>query len=75
MVTKLAEAKIDANKRAAGGGRKFKLEADNKGLFFAELSLNILFSPSMATCIFNNINRDANPGVDDLDFKRTFHIS
>ena len=74
VVMKLAEAKRDATKQAAGGGRKFKLEADNEGLIFVALSLNMVSSPSMATCICNSINCDSDHVIANTDFKRTFRI-
>ena len=74
VITKLAEAEINTIKRAAGGGQRFKLEADNEGLLCLALSLNMGSSPSMATCICNSINHNANPGMADADFKLTFQI-
>ena len=38
----IVEDKSEATKRVAGGGRKFKIEADNKGTLFAKLSLNMV---------------------------------
>ena len=73
-VMNLSEYKIDATKQADGGGRKFNLKAENEGILFAVLSLNMVFSTSMVTCICNSINRDANHGMADADFKRTFRI-
>ena len=74
MVMKIAEAKINATKIVAGGGRKFNLEADNEGLIFAETSLNMTSSSHMSTCIYNSINHDANPGMADAYFNRTFRM-
>ena len=48
-VMNLSEYKIDATKQADGGGRKFNLKAENEGILFAMLSLNMVFSTSMVT--------------------------
>ena len=72
VVMTLAEAKSNNTKCAAGYGQKFNLGADNNGILFVALSLNMGLLLSMATCIHNSTNRDSNPGMVNVDFKWTF---
>ena len=57
-----------------GYRQNFKLEADNKGILFAAISLNMIFLPSIAATICNSINGDDNLRMADAYFKQMFQI-